>query len=33
MRYISLAEELTEQPFAVTDETARERVTQLLGTA
>ena len=31
MRYISLAEELTEQPFAVTDETARERVTQLLG--
>jgi len=33
MRYISLAEELTEQPFAVTDETATERVTQLLGTA
>jgi phosphoribosylaminoimidazole-succinocarboxamide synthase len=33
MRYISLAEELTEQPFAVTDETARDRVTQLLGTA
>jgi phosphoribosylaminoimidazole-succinocarboxamide synthase len=31
MRYISLAEELTEQPFAVTKETARERVTQLLG--
>jgi phosphoribosylaminoimidazole-succinocarboxamide synthase len=31
MRYIALAEELTQQPFAVTEQTARERVTQLLG--
>lgn len=33
MRYIALAEELTEQPFTVTEETAQERVTQLLGSA